>query len=111
MVVLKFMLIFIYFVYNLYRNNVYANVSMYTYLFIVQIHAFWEFRCLARLSDFTITSDRTEMNSNNHIFVSYKALGFVTNNVPISIGYYRKLKKPYVVTCIGRSFHVYNVSF
>ncbi|ESN89835.1 hypothetical protein HELRODRAFT_104619, partial [Helobdella robusta] len=47
--------------------------------------------------------------NKNHLFASYKAIGFVVNEIPISVGIYRRKKEPYVVTCVGRAFHTYNV--
>ena len=47
-------------------------------------------------------------NNASKIFEGYKALGFVTNNVPFIIRYVQKLEDLRIVTCTGRSFHSYN---
>lgn len=44
------------------------------------------------------------------IFVGYRALGFATNDIPHGIFYSQKHKENYIVTCVGKSFHIYNVS-
>ncbi|XP_069127390.1 WD repeat-containing protein 36-like [Argopecten irradians] len=44
------------------------------------------------------------------IFEGYRALGFVSNHVPLAVRYHKKHKDNYVVTCVGKSYHVYNVS-
>jgi len=44
------------------------------------------------------------------IFAGYRALGFVSNHVPLAVRYHQKHKENYVITCVGKSFHTYNVS-
>ncbi|KAI8786613.1 WD repeat-containing protein 36 isoform X1 [Biomphalaria glabrata] len=44
------------------------------------------------------------------IFAGYRALGFVSNHVPLATRYHKRHKENYIVTCVGRSFHVYNTS-
>jgi len=44
------------------------------------------------------------------IFTGYRALGFVSNHVPLAVRYHQKHKEHYVVTCVGKSFYTYNVS-
>lgn len=44
------------------------------------------------------------------IFTGYRALGFVSNHVPLAVRYHQKHKENYVVTCVGKSFHTYNCS-
>lgn len=44
------------------------------------------------------------------IFEGYRALGFVSNHVPLAVRYHHKHRDNYVVTCVGKSFHVYNCS-
>lgn len=46
----------------------------------------------------------------NRIFESYRALGYYTNHVPIQIMYHEKLKENFIVTCVGKSYHIYNAS-
>lgn len=44
------------------------------------------------------------------IFAGFRALGFVSNHVPLSVRHHQKHKENYVVTCVGKSFHTYNCS-
>lgn len=44
------------------------------------------------------------------IFTGYRALGYVSNHVPLAIRYQEKTKEHYVITSVGKSFHTYNVS-
>ena len=44
------------------------------------------------------------------VFTPYRALGLTSNHVPLDIRYNAKHKENYVVTCVGKSFHTYNVS-
>ncbi|KAK7486461.1 hypothetical protein BaRGS_00022262 [Batillaria attramentaria] len=44
------------------------------------------------------------------IFAGYRALGFVSTHVPLAVRYHNKHKENYVVTSVGRAFHVYNCS-
>ena len=50
------------------------------------------------------------MSSTSKIFTVFRALGLINNHVPITVRYHKKLKEHFVVTCVGNSFHVYNVS-
>ena len=50
------------------------------------------------------------MSSGSKIFAGYRALGFVSNHVPLAVRHHQKHKENYVVTCVGKSFHTYNVS-
>ncbi|KAH9489302.1 WD repeat-containing protein 36 [Bulinus truncatus] len=44
------------------------------------------------------------------IFAGYRALGFVSNHIPLVTRYHKRHKENYVITCVGCSFHVYNIS-
>ena len=50
------------------------------------------------------------MSNSSKIFTSYRALGFISNHVPLAIRYNKKLKQNFAVTCVGKAFHTYNVS-
>ncbi|KAK3793159.1 hypothetical protein RRG08_024990 [Elysia crispata] len=50
------------------------------------------------------------MSFPSKIFVGYRALGFVTNHIPLVTRYHKRHRDNYVVTSVGQSFHVYNVS-
>ena len=50
------------------------------------------------------------MDRPSRLFVGYRALGFVSNNVPMCVRYDEKRRENLVVTCVGRAFHTYNVS-
>ena len=47
---------------------------------------------------------------SSRIFSSFRALGLTTNHVPLDVRYNNNHKENYVVTCVGKSFHTYNVS-
>ncbi|CAL1530137.1 unnamed protein product [Lymnaea stagnalis] len=44
------------------------------------------------------------------IFTGFRALGFVSNHIPLATRYHKRHKDNYVITCVGRAFHVYNIS-
>ena len=44
------------------------------------------------------------------LFESYRALGYYTNHIPIQILYHERLKESFIVTCVGKSYHIYNAS-
>lgn len=48
--------------------------------------------------------------SASKIFTGYRALGYVSTDVPFAMRYHKKHKENYVITSVGRSFHVYNCS-
>lgn len=50
------------------------------------------------------------MPSASKIFTGYRALGYVSNHVPLAIRYQEKTKEHYVITSVGKSFHTYNCS-
>ncbi|GFS13535.1 WD repeat-containing protein 36 [Elysia marginata] len=50
------------------------------------------------------------MSFPSKIFVGYRALGFVSNHIPLVTRYHKRHRDNYVITCVGQSFHVYNVS-
>ena len=51
------------------------------------------------------------MDRPSRLFVGYRALGFTSNAVPLCVRYDEKRRENYVLTCVGRAFHTYNVSF
>jgi len=50
------------------------------------------------------------MDRASRLFVGYRALGFTSNAVPLCVRYDEKRRENFVVTCVGRAFHTYNVS-
>lgn len=50
------------------------------------------------------------MPSASKIFTGYRALGYVSNHVPLAIRYQEKRKEHYVITSVGKNFHTYNCS-
>lgn len=50
------------------------------------------------------------MSFPSKIFVGFRALGFVSNHIPLVTRYHKRHRDNYVITCVGQSFHVYNVS-
>lgn len=44
------------------------------------------------------------------VFESYRALGYYTNHIPIQIVYHERLKESFIITCVGKSYHIYNAS-
>ncbi|GAB1606546.1 WD repeat-containing protein 36-like [Argonauta hians] len=48
--------------------------------------------------------------SASKIFTGYRALGYVSNHVPLVTRYQEKVKEHYVITCVGKAFHTYNCS-
>ena len=46
---------------------------------------------------------------NSKIFEPYRALGVNSDHVPCVIRYNHKHQETYVVTSVGKSFHVYKV--
>ncbi|CAD5111627.1 DgyrCDS920 [Dimorphilus gyrociliatus] len=47
---------------------------------------------------------------SSKIFSSYRALGFVSNHVPLILRYDQKKNETYVYTSVGRAFHTYTSS-
>ncbi|KAG8197503.1 hypothetical protein JTE90_007241 [Oedothorax gibbosus] len=47
------------------------------------------------------------MNKPSKIFVGYRALGFVSNHVPLSLRYIIQRNENLVVTAVGKAFHTY----
>lgn len=47
------------------------------------------------------------MSQSGKIFARYKALGYVSNDVPLVTRYIRRRKENLVVTSVGRAFHTY----
>lgn len=62
------------------------------------------------LSEFLNDFEYFTMPSASKIFTGYRALGYVSNHVPLAIRYQEKTKEHYVITSVGKSFHTYNVS-
>ncbi|KAK2156514.1 hypothetical protein LSH36_211g01051 [Paralvinella palmiformis] len=50
------------------------------------------------------------MEKPSHIFTGFRALGFISNHVPLCVRYNQQHKENYVVTCVGKAFHIYNCS-
>ncbi|XP_054708031.1 WD repeat-containing protein 36-like [Uloborus diversus] len=50
------------------------------------------------------------MSESSKIFVSYRALGYVSNDVPLSLRYILRRNENLVVTAVGKSFHTYGCS-
>lgn len=51
------------------------------------------------------------MPSGSKIFSGYRALGFVSDHVPLATRYNKRLKENFVITSVGNAFHTYNVSY
>jgi U3 small nucleolar RNA-associated protein 21 len=49
--------------------------------------------------------------SSSKIFNGYRALGINSDHVPCVIRYNSKHHETYVITSVGKAFHVYKVSF
>ena len=47
--------------------------------------------------------------NSSKIFSGYRALGVNSDHVPCVIRYNRKHQETYVITSIGKAFHVYKV--
>ncbi|BFY99566.1 hypothetical protein BsWGS_02606 [Bradybaena similaris] len=43
------------------------------------------------------------------IFSAYRALGFVSNHIPLVTRYHKRHKDNYIVTCVGQAFHVHEI--
>lgn len=52
-----------------------------------------------------------KMPRQSKIFVAYRALGFVSNHIPLSLRYINRRNENLVVTSVGKSFHTYSVSY
>lgn len=50
------------------------------------------------------------MASSSKIFVRHKALGYVSNHVPVVTRYINRRRENVLVTCVGRAFHTYGSS-
>lgn len=48
--------------------------------------------------------------NGSKIFENYRALGYYTNHVPLQIFYHERLKENFIVTSVGKSYHIYNAS-
>ncbi|KAK9881958.1 hypothetical protein WA026_018150 [Henosepilachna vigintioctopunctata] len=47
---------------------------------------------------------------NNKVFYPCRALGFVSNHVPLQVRYIKSRKENLIVTCVGKSFHTYAIT-
>jgi U3 small nucleolar RNA-associated protein 21 len=47
------------------------------------------------------------MTSSSRLFVKNRALGYVSNHIPLIIRYIERRKECVMVTCVGRHFHTY----
>ncbi|XP_059477355.1 WD repeat-containing protein 36 [Neocloeon triangulifer] len=47
------------------------------------------------------------MSTGSRIFAQNRALGFVSNHIPLEIRYIERRKENLVLTCVGRHFHTY----
>ncbi|XP_046327932.2 WD repeat-containing protein 36-like [Haliotis rufescens] len=50
------------------------------------------------------------MPSASKIFSGYRALGYVSNDIPLVVRHHQREKENYVCTSVGKSFHTYNCS-
>ncbi|XP_044756628.1 WD repeat-containing protein 36 [Coccinella septempunctata] len=48
--------------------------------------------------------------SENKAFAPCRALGFVSNHVPLQVRYIKSRQENLIVTCVGKSFHTYGIS-
>jgi hypothetical protein len=48
--------------------------------------------------------------NNSRVFSSYRALGINSDHIPCVIRYNQKHQETYVVTSVGKAFHVYKVT-
>lgn len=44
------------------------------------------------------------------IYVPNRALGYVSNHLPVQVRYIQRRKENLIVTCVGKSFHTYGIS-
>ncbi len=50
------------------------------------------------------------MSEGSNIFVGHRALGYVSNHVPLVTRYIESRREHLVVTCVGRVFHTYGTN-
>lgn len=50
------------------------------------------------------------MSKGSKIFVPNRALGYVSNHIPLQVRYIKSRKENLITTCVGKSFHTYGVS-
>ncbi|XP_064607186.1 WD repeat-containing protein 36-like [Liolophura sinensis] len=50
------------------------------------------------------------MASASKIFTGFRALGYVSNHIPLAVRHHNKRGENYVVTSVGKAFHTYNCS-
>jgi U3 small nucleolar RNA-associated protein 21 len=49
----------------------------------------------------------TSVTEGSKIFVGHRALGYVSNHIPLVTRYIHSRREHLVVTCVGRVFHTY----
>lgn len=54
----------------------------------------------------TSSTDTISSNSSQ-IFLRHRALGYVSNHLPVQVRFIRSRKETLFVTCVGKAFHVY----
>jgi U3 small nucleolar RNA-associated protein 21 len=50
------------------------------------------------------------MSDSSRLFCGHRALGYVSNSVPLVSRYVRRRRENLIVTCVGKSFHTYGGS-
>lgn len=50
------------------------------------------------------------MSSSSRVFVRYRALGYVSNHIPVVARYIRRRRENLFVTSVGKSFHTYSAT-
>lgn len=59
----------------------------------------------------TNTVDNRSFLDASRIFTGHRALGLVSNHIPLVTRYIPQRKETLIVTVIGNSYHTYGVSF
>lgn len=50
------------------------------------------------------------MTKGSKIFIPNRALGYVSNHIPLQVRYIKNRKENLITTCVGKSFHTYGIS-
>ena len=50
---------------------------------------------------------KMKSNDSSHIFCGHRALGYVSNHVPLISRYVKKRRENLIATSVGKSFHTY----
>lgn len=50
------------------------------------------------------------MPQGSKIFLPNRALGYVSNHIPLQVRYIKSRKENLITTCVGKSFHTYGIS-